>query len=236
MKNKNRFLNLSTLFLILNQFCCLCLPYAELSTIRTETFEATTLNSLNGPNTDSDIEYDKPVERSPTINGGQHETTIYSDNESSLKSNASKDIKEDNFEDDIKIGDLNVEDLTVDDFRNNKDDTNDEDIGDMNRSLDRYEIQNDASDDDHSEIEVTTLASIFDNINFTLPSLSRMIDMSEQGELDILNKTHPRRLLIDMDANEEIIVANDIDKLSIDNELNFDDQDDYLNVLRAPGI
>ena len=161
--------------------------------------------------TDSDvIEYERPINK--FFNKGINQVIDKDINK--LKDN----LKEDDHLENDEIEDL--PDKNVPQKDRNVSDT----IKTSNQTVDEY--------DEHSEIESTTTTSLFDNLNVTLPSLSRMIDMAEEGKLDILNQTQPRRILIDLNSNEEIIGPNDINKLFIDNDF---DNHDFTDLLSAPG-
>lgn len=131
----------------------------------------------------------------------------------------------DNLEDDEQIEQIIERDTNSNETNSNKN------TFDIHSSINTTD-----DEDEHSEIEnLTTLTPLFDNPNITLPSLSRMIDLKEQGEFDILNNSQTRRILIDLNSNEEIIGPNDIDKLFIDNDLNLDNEFIESDTLRSPG-
>lgn len=252
MTNTNRFLCLSIVLLALNQCISngLCAPEPT-TTLRTplETdFDRIPVDSIPIANEESGVRLDRQNERLAALNSSEVPTNV------SAELNASRhDLAlEDKLSSDPKNApksDLNNDSVDS----NDEDDEIEEVIGrDVRPPSDRSypgfsastadstanssihsENSTESAEDEHSEID-STVTSLFDSLNVTLPPLSRMIDLAEQGELDILNKTLPRRILIDMDTNEDIIGPNDIHKLLIDNEL---DNNDFIetDILSAPG-
>lgn len=189
--------------------------------------EATTATALSSENdqenedltTDSEIvDYDKPIEKSTNKSVSKKEKLIV------LKELESKEEKDDI--DDIPVNSNDAFHDVTNDITNKKSvDTNE------TKQTDSY------NEDEDSEIEGTTFPPLLDSLNATLPSLSRMIDLAEEGQLDILNQTQTRRIILDLNSNEDFMGANDINRLSIEHDLDHGENDDTLetDLLQSPG-
>lgn len=258
--NTNRFLRLSIVLLALNQwiFNGLCAP--EPTTVKTpsevNSFDRITTDSYSlhiAADRDSAVRLDQQKQRPVDLNSSGEQSNVRAEvNASRLDLKVALNEKLRTDRKDEPKGDLT--DDSIDHHDEPENDEIEEIIGrgknvspPSHRSpLDFSSSESAANapiilskssesvEDEHSEIDSTTISPLFDSLNVTLPPLSRMIDLAEQGELDILNKTLPRRILIDMDTNEEIIGPNDIDRLLIDNDL---DNNDFIetDILSSPG-
>ena len=249
-EDTNRFLSLSIGLLVLNQLISsgLCAPKltTSLRTTKANNFDWITTGpySVDTVDDESSVRLDKQTER--PIDSSEHQSKVKNE----LKINAA-DLKVLNDQIiDTKHepkSDLSDDSVDLADDRHDEPDDGEEIIdrqpgppinllGTSRDSTSNSSISDKSeSPEEDSEIESTTVIPLFGGPNVTLPPLSRMIDLAEQGELDILNKTQPRRIQIDMDTNEEIIGPNDIDKLLIDNDL---DNDDFIEaeILSSPGL